>query len=171
MVNKKALISTKVQRYMLIDVAILALFYYVPAWSHELHFPLYIFEPMRLSLFCGLILSKNYKNGYFLALTLPFFSFAVSSHPVFLKCMIMAIELVLNVYLIKVFINIFNKLFISVCLSIFLSKVIYYVLKSCMVSSGLLIVGLVDTPIMIQLFVTFFISFIYSISIKYQNCK
>lgn len=171
MVNEKALISTKVQRYVLIDVAILALFYYVPAWSHRLHLPLYIFEPMRLSLFCGLILSKNYKNGYFLAITLPFFSYAVSSHPVFLKCMIMAIELVLNVYLIKLFKDVVSQLFLTACLSIFISKVVYYVLKYCLVSTGLLTVGLVDTPIMIQVFVVFFISFIYSVSIKYQNSK
>lgn len=169
MENAKALINANVQRYVLIDVVILALFYYMPAWSHELNFPLYIFEPMRLSLFCGLILSKNYKNGYFLAITLPFFSYAVSSHPVFLKCTIMALELVLNVYLIKVFKNIVSQLFITVFLSIFISKMVYYVLKYCMVSTGLLTVGLVDTPIMIQLLVTFFISFIYSISIKHQK--
>ena len=81
------------------DFAALALIFVLPALSHLTSVPFYLADPMRLAVLGALIASRNWKNSLALALALPLVSFALSGHPVYPKCLIIAAELAVNVAL------------------------------------------------------------------------
>jgi hypothetical protein len=117
----------------------------------------------------GLLLATNKTNAYFLALTLPIFSFFMSGHPVFPKNILIAAELMTNVFL---FVLLSEKLqywkngyniFVSMFLSIFLSKIVYYGLKYLFIYFGLLGMGLISTGIGIQITIMLILSLVFSL--------
>jgi hypothetical protein len=56
--------------YLFIDFVIIAFIYFLPALSHFIAIPFYLFEPMRLGLiFC--IINTNRINSILVALTIP----------------------------------------------------------------------------------------------------
>ena len=83
----------------LTDAVALLFVYLVPTLSHLTSLPFYMIDPMRGAVLGALLVSKDWKNGLVLALSLPLFSFAVSGHPVFPKCLLIAAELSVNVLL------------------------------------------------------------------------
>lgn len=133
----------------LLDVSALACIYFLPALSHMFGIKLYLLEPMRLMLVLALVHTHR-KNAFLLALTLPLFSFVVSAHPVFLKSLLIAAELTVNVAL---FYLLLKRLptFIAIFGAIWMSKLFYYGLKYV----GILLVwpgdSLVGTPLPLQL--------------------
>jgi len=76
-------IKSNIKTYI-IDFSLLIFIYFIPAISHLLAFPVYYFDPMRIALVVALIHTSK-KNSFIIALTLPLFSFIISSHPQFIK--------------------------------------------------------------------------------------
>ncbi|HOI00245.1 MAG TPA: hypothetical protein PLE85_06835 [Bacteroidales bacterium] len=134
----------------ILDAAAIALVYFMPALSHLLQFPLYLIEPMRIAVILA-VLHTRPVNAYFLALTLPAFSFAVSAHPHFYKALLISAELLLNVWLFYFIRKRQQNDLTAIALSVVLSKVVYYGLKALFISALLLPQGpLVSTPLWIQ---------------------
>jgi hypothetical protein len=104
---------------------------------------------MRFFVLISLASEKRW-NSYFLALTLPLFSFAIASHPVGWKSIIILLELTANVYLFEVFSKRIKYIFLSVICSIIASKIFYYVLKILFVRFYLIDGDIISTPLLIQ---------------------
>lgn len=135
---------------LLIDFSALAFIYLAPTFSHLLSLPVYFIEPMRLMLILALAHTTK-RNAYLLALTLPLFSFLISSHPVFIKMILISFELVVNVYIFYLLKDRMAKVFPAILMSIIASKVIYYAIKYVLIYAALLSSGLISTPILIQI--------------------
>ena len=85
-------------RLLVSDLVLILFIYLIPTLSHLISIPLYIFDPMRIAIvFC--IIYTNRRNTFLIALTVPLFSFIVSSHPVFYKSLLVALELFVNILL------------------------------------------------------------------------
>lgn len=107
------------------DVLILTAIYFVPSFSHMLSWPLYLLEPIRIALILAVAHTRK-ENAYFMALTIPVFSYLVSGHPYAEKMLIISLELAANVWLFF-FLNKRIRLpFISMALAVVLSKALYY---------------------------------------------
>lgn len=135
-------------RSIVIDILALAFIYFVPTISHLLNVPIYLVEPMRIMLILA-IAHTTKKNAYIIALTLPLFSFLISSHPNIFKAVIMTMELVLNVWLFYELAKRANQ-FVAMLSSIVLSKIFYYLLKFGLISFAVLQTDLISTPIYLQ---------------------
>ena len=85
---------TNVKTY-LIDFSLLLFIYFLPAISHLFAFPVYYLDPMRIALVVALIHTSK-KNSFLIALTLPLFSFLISSHPQLIKSFLLSAELIIN---------------------------------------------------------------------------
>ena len=134
----------------LIDFSILLFIYFLPALSHLFSFPVYYLDPMRIALVIGLIHTSK-KNTYLIALTLPLFSFLISSHPQFVKSLLLSAELIINISLFFLFKEKIKNVFTSLLLSIIISKVIYYLLKFAFINYALLDDKLFSTPYYFQI--------------------
>jgi hypothetical protein len=139
-----------ISKSLLIDIVGLAIVYFVPTLSHLLRVPLYLVEPMRLMLIIA-IAHTTRRNAFIIALTLPLFSFVWSGHPVFLKSLLITIELVLNVWLFYVLARYWRSYFAAILVSIVASKLIYYLMKYGLINAALLDSQLISTSIYIQL--------------------
>ncbi|MBE0647810.1 MAG: hypothetical protein IH596_08505 [Bacteroidales bacterium] len=144
-----------------IDSGALLFIYLVPSISHLLSLPVYLIEPMRLMLILALVHTSK-KNAYLLALTMPLFSFLISSHPVVPKMMLITFELVFNVFLFYLLTKRMKYLFPAILLSILISKIAYYLIKFGLIQMTVLDSELVSTPITIQvIMVILFSSYVY----------
>ena len=141
----------------LFDATAILVIYLVPTISHLLSFPVYLFEPMRIMLFISLAHFRK-SNAYLIALTLPLFSYLVSSHPLPPKMVLITLELMLNVYLFFFIRDKLKNIFAASFLSILLSKSVYYLLKFGLLSFAILEGSLVSTPLYIQLIVSVLLS-------------
>jgi hypothetical protein len=139
-------------RTVLLDMMAITFIFFVPALSHMLNVPVYLIEPMRIMLILALVHTSK-TNAYILAIGLPLFSFLVSAHPVFMKMVLIAAELSLNVWLFYILKKRMN-IFFAVMSSVLLSKVAYYVAKFALLNFALLKGGLISTPIYIQAVMT-----------------
>ncbi len=151
--------TIKFKKLAIWDIVILGIIYLVPSLSHLFSIQLYLLDPMRIVLLGSLLFFRDYKNAYFLAFTLPLFSFIVGGHPIFLKSLLISFELFTNVGLLVVFINKGKTTFIKILLSIIISKLLYYVVKYVVIVTGLWETQLVSTALWAQLFVAIVISF------------
>ena len=135
----------------LIDVALLACLYLLPSLSHATALPLYMFEPMRVTLIIALLFTHR-ANAYFIAFTIPLASAMITGHPVPFKALLMGIELSIlvasYVYLVQ---TARIPAFVALTAAILLSEVIYYTMKFAALGAGLLSGGLVSTPLQTQL--------------------
>ncbi|MCU0344384.1 MAG: hypothetical protein MUF28_11270 [Ignavibacterium sp.] len=134
----------------LIDFFLLLMIYFLPAISHLFAFPVYYLDPMRIALVIALVHTSK-KNAYIIALTLPLFSFLISSHPQIIKSFLLSAELVINLSLFFLLKDKLKNVFTSLFLSIVISKVIYYSLKFALISLTLLNDRLFSTPLYFQL--------------------
>lgn len=154
--------SIKYNRTILIDILFVVFIYMVPTISHLLRFPLYMLDPMRLSVLGSYLILRSRYNALILAFTLPLVSFLLSGHPIICKNVIIAIELALNVLIIdglmKTRLNMFSIVFIS----IIMSKIVYYILKYILISYGLLRTTIIDTNLLIQFGVAILLSILFS---------
>lgn len=137
-------------KVLLLDLVAIVFVYFIPALSHLTALPFYLIEPMRIMIILAMA-HTNRSNAMVLALTLPLFSFAVSGHPELPKVFLMMFELALSVglfYFLKRFLA--NTIVVAL-VSIIASKMVYYLLKYVFISSALLDMSLISTPIWIQL--------------------
>ncbi len=136
-------------RAIAFDVFAIAFIYMVPTISHMLSIKLYLLEPMRLMLIFSLVHTRK-PNAYILALTLPFFSYFISAHPVFVKSALIAIELSVMVFVFYALVERMHKL-AAIFVSIWASKLLYYGLKYIAIITVLPSEPLVGTPLLLQL--------------------
>ena len=136
-------------RAIAFDVFAIAFIYMVPTISHMLSIKLYLLEPMRLMLIFALVHTRK-PNAYILALTLPFFSYFISAHPVFVKSALIAIELSVMVFVFYALVERMHKL-AAIFVSIWASKLLYYGLKYIAIITVLPSEPLVGTPLLLQL--------------------
>jgi len=148
-----ALSKPRSATYILFDLVAITFIYFVPAISHMLSIPLYLLEPMRIILILALVHTHK-VNAYVLAATLPFFTFLVSGHPILPKAFLISAELVLNVFLFFTLLRFFKVKFTAIVSSIILSKLAYYVAKFLLIQTAVLEMGLISTPLWIQLAMT-----------------
>jgi len=110
-----------------LDMAALAVVYFTPFIARLLHLPFYMIEPMRLMVVLSIAHSGR-LNSYLLALTLPAFSWAVTGHPELLEMLVMTVEMIANVFLYYHLIRKSDSVFLSMIISIVVSKVLCYAL-------------------------------------------
>ncbi len=84
-------ILRKHSNVILMDVALLAVLYLLPSFSHLTALPLYRFEPMRAALIVALLFT-NRANTYFIAFTIPLASALITGHPLPLKAVLMGMN-------------------------------------------------------------------------------
>ncbi len=104
---------------------------------------------MRIALVVALIHTSK-KNSFLIALTLPLFSFLISSHPQFIKSFLLSAELLLNLAFFFLLKEKIKNVFTSMLASIIISKAIYYLLKFTFISFALLDDSLFSTPYYFQ---------------------
>ncbi|MCF0176828.1 MAG: hypothetical protein HUJ94_08315 [Bacteroidales bacterium] len=151
-------ISRKTLSLGLADFLAVLFVYMVPTLSHLTSAPLYLLDPMRIAVIGSLIFTRNWKNSLALALTLPLFSYAVGAHPVMVKSLLIAFELSANVLLFAGASKLLKNKGVAMFASIVFSKVLYYVAKFAVISSGLLGTSLVSTQPWIQACVALLLS-------------
>jgi len=134
----------------LIDFALLLFIYFLPAISHLFAFPVYYLDPMRIALVVALIHTSK-KNSFLIALTLPLFSFIISSHPQLIKSFLLSTELLLNLAFFFLLKDKLKNVFVSLLASIIISKAIYYLLKFAFINFALLNDSLFSTPYYFQI--------------------
>lgn len=148
----------RIENVLIWDLAALGLMYLLPTMTHFLSFPLYRLEPMRCVLLINLLILGNQKNAYFMAVTLPLFSFVVASHPVLLKSIVMVVELTVNIFVFEYLSKRKTNNVITMFLSIVISKVVYYSLKIWCIGAGILDANIIDTNLVTQLLVAIMLS-------------
>ncbi|MGE5432368.1 MAG: hypothetical protein ACM3QX_14900 [Syntrophomonadaceae bacterium] len=164
MENILALVKTKEGiKNVLLDIIALAFIYFVPAISHMFSIPFYLIEPMRIMLILSMAHSGK-LNSFFIAFSLPLFSFLISSHPSAEKSILLTAEMAMNVWLYYEFSRKFNG-FYSALIAIGIGKVFYYALKYTFILLGILDSELITTPIYLQVITMLVLSgYIYLIS-------
>lgn len=154
----------------LYDLTAILVIYLIPAFSHLVSYPLYLFDPMRIVLFISIAHFRK-QNAYFIALSLPLFSFLLSGHPLLPKMMIMTAELTLNVYLFFLIKKLIGYNFLSAFLSIIVSKCAYYLMKYGLIRMAFLEGDLISTPPHYQLIVSILMSFYIMIFLQKKQNK
>ena len=150
--------STLISKSIIIDLVLLGVIYLLPTISHFLVFPLYLLEPMRIVIFASIILSRNKYNSCLLAVTIPLFSYFFGAHPVFLKSILIGIELLINVLLFWTLLQRWKNVFYVTFISIFVAKLVYYALKYMCVTFGWIHLDIISTSIPLQILVACIIS-------------
>lgn len=144
-----ALPQQETAKAAILDFLILTALYLLPTISHLLAFPVYLFEPMRIGIVLVLAYTSR-RNAYILALTLPVFSYIVAAHPVFVKALLIGVEMTLNIWVFYALTKRINNTFAAMAISILASKIVYYAAKYVLISTGLLVSELVSTPFIYQ---------------------
>lgn len=160
--------KTKRIRYLTADIFLICFIYLVPSLSHMTSIPFYLFDPMRLAIVFCIIYTDN-KNSILIALTLPLISLLISSHPVFIKSIIISAELLINVLAFYFFYKRQKNLFVSMFISIFFAKVFYYSAKIAFLNFGLIKGNLISTPLWMQFIVMLILSIYALIAFKGEN--
>ena len=122
-----------ISKSLVFDLLALAFVYFVPALSHLSSIPIYLIEPMRIMLIMVIAYTSR-RNAFLIALTLPLFSFLITSHPVLPETLIMTAELMINVGLFYFLSSKLKNYFLGMLLSIIASKVFYFALKYVLIS-------------------------------------
>lgn len=136
-------------RILYFDIMAFALITFLPAISHMLSVPLYLFEPMSILLILSIVHTSK-KNSFIIAAALPIISFVLSAHPAFFKVILIASELALTVGLFYFINRRIKNMFVVTVITILISKVYYYIGKFLLIKLTLIEGELVSTPLYIQ---------------------
>ena len=142
--------SAQVKTY-LIDLLLISFIYFLPALSHLVAFPIYYLDPMRIALVITLAHTAK-RNSYLIALTLPLFSFLISSHPQVIKSLLISGELIANLLIFFFISKKIKNIIVSFSISIIISKTLYYSFKYFLINLGMINDSLFSTPIYFQIF-------------------
>jgi len=145
------------------------LVYFLPELSGLLNIPFYLFEPMRVVVIISLVHTSR-NNSYLLAVLLPLISFVFSNHPSIAKSFILSGDLLLNVFLFYFLKKSYN-VFLSMALSIILSKLAYYLAKYLLIQFSMIDGGLISTPLYIQLIIIVVLSSYSYLAVKLKAKK
>ncbi len=160
--------SNEVVKKSAFNILLVSVVFFIPTISHLVDFPLYLFDPMRVAIILAIIFTSR-NNAFLLALTLPAFSFFVSSHPYFLKAALITSELVMNIYIFYLLFSIWKKYFWSMLAGILIAKIFYYIAKYIFISSNLIDSNLISTPLLLQLGLAVILSILLDIAMLYKN--
>ncbi|NCQ19150.1 MAG: hypothetical protein GW805_12600 [Ignavibacteria bacterium] len=149
-------------RTVVVDFLALSVIYLLPTLSHLTGIPFYYLEPMRIVVLLSLMVTHRW-NSLMLALTIPLFSFLIASHPAMFKVLLVTIDLTLNILLFLFFVKRLKETFVSVFLSIGISKIFYYLLKYTFIQFNLLDGDLVTTSLYIQIILMVLLSFVVAL--------
>lgn len=149
-------------RTILIDVIIVTLLCVTPTVSHFTGFSFYYWEPMRIALFAGVLLVRDKRNGYMLAVLLPFSSMIISGMPIPAICALMIVELLFNLFLFHHISQCTNNVFVGMFAGILFSKVVFHLCKWGMMILGLLPVGHIIMNWQIQLIVSVLLAVVFA---------
>jgi len=156
-------------RTVLFDLIAITAIAFLPAISHMISFPLYLLEPMRILLILS-IAHTSKRNAFIIAAALPVLSFLLSGHPVLFKMFLIISEMMLNVGFFFYLSTKINNSFVAAFASIAGAKVYYYILKSILMSFGLIAGDYVATSLYLQVIValvlSIYIFFVYGRSEK-----
>jgi hypothetical protein len=144
-------------KFFLIDIGAVLVVYFLPEISSLLDIQLYLFEPIRVIIVLSMVHSSK-KNAYLLALLLPILSFLLSNHPSITKTFILTGDLLLNIFLYFKLNEFYKNKFLSMAVSIIISKAAYYLVKYLLFKFSLLEGSLIATPIYIQLLIVIILS-------------
>ena len=134
------------------DLSVLAMILMIPGISHVTNMPLYYLEPMRFFLLTSWFITRSKANTVTLSLVIPFFSWLISGHPLFIKGLLISSELLVNGVILVFCLQKRWNLFLSLLGSTIVSKACYYLLKYIAISFGFLDMELISTDFRIQLF-------------------
>jgi len=167
MKSAAAIFSFDNLKLILTDILVLACVYLIPTIAHFTPFPLYLIDPMRMLMLASYLVSRNNFNTYFIAFTIPLFSFFVGGHPVFYKAILISLELLSNIFLL-IFLLKTTKLTVPVILliSIIASKGLYYLFKFAFIKLEFIDGKLITTGIFIQIITVLIITIIFSLFYK-----
>jgi hypothetical protein len=116
-----------VRKGLLLDIVALVVVFFTPKIGEYIHLPFWMIEPMRLMVILSIAHSTR-ANSFLLAFVLPVFSWAVSGHPEFFKMIVITGEITINVFLFYLLIRKIDSVFLSMIISIVVSKVICYII-------------------------------------------
>lgn len=151
-------IKSEIKTY-LVDLGLLFFIYMIPSISHLFAFPIYYLDPMRIALVVSLMFTSR-KNSLLIALTLPIFSFAISSHPQITKSILLSAELILNLSIFFLLSKSIKNIFTAFLLSVLITKIFYYLAKYALISFSLIDDKLFSTPIYFQIGIAVLLSLI-----------
>jgi len=149
MVTASQLLKITNTRTLYFDITAFALITFLPAISHIVSVPLYLFEPMSILLILSIVHTSR-KNSFIIAAALPIISYLLSSHPAFYKVILIATELALTVSLFSYINQRLKNMFVVTVATILISKVYYYIGKFLLIKLILIEGELVSTPLYIQ---------------------
>ena len=155
--NSTAILTEKNTDSIIFDLFALIVITLVPPLSHMFSIPFYMIDPMRIMLVLAFVHTSK-RNAYILAMLLPLFSFLISTNTVMIKMILIGSELSINVWLFYFLQKKLNNDFMSMLLSILLSKIYYYPMKLGLIATGLLNGIFFDTPFYLQAIVAFALS-------------
>ena len=160
--------SSEVVKRSAFNILLITAIYFIPSISHIINFPLYLLDPMRIAVILSIIFTSR-NNTFLLALTLPVFSFVVSSHPYLIKAVLISSELFINVWIFYLLFSIWKKYFWSMLAGIFVAKIFYYAAKYILISFNLIDNSLISSPLLFQLGVAVVLSILLDIVMIRQN--
>jgi hypothetical protein len=160
--------SSEVAKRSAFNILLITAIYFIPSISHIINFPLYLLDPMRIAVILSIIFTSR-NNTFLLALTLPVFSFVVSSHPYLIKAVLISSELFINVWIFYLLFNIWKKYFWSMLAGVFVAKIFYYAAKYILISFNLIDNSLISSPLLFQLGVAVVLSILLDIVMIRQN--
>ena len=156
--------SVKVQslwRVSAIDALLLTVACLVPTVSHLLAWPLYQLNPMLLVLLAGMLLVRDRRNAYLLAVLLPVVSMLAVGMPTPLKAVCMVAEYA-SVVFVSGLLQGWDKRFVgtlgAMLVAMLASKVVYYLLKALLLAPAVLI----STSVALQLAVVAVAATVYA---------
>ena len=164
--------SVKVQslwRIAAIVVLLLTLACLVPTVSHLLAWPLYYLNPMLLVLLAGMLLVRDRRNAYLLAVLLPVVSMLAVGMPTPLKAVCMVAEYA-SVVFVSGLLQRWNDRFVgtlgAMLVAMLTGKAVYYLLKALILAPAVL----VSTPVTVQLAVVVVAATLYAtVKLKIKN--
>lgn len=149
--NTKPLFNNYIVRLAVSDALLIAALCLLLMLAHTVTFPFHIFEPMRLAVLVGLLWGASRKNALLLAVAVPFCTLFVSGLPAFPKCLLISVELLANMFFFIWSSGRMRSVFLSMLLSILLSKAVYYMLKWILISTLFPAQPLIGTGFGVQL--------------------
>ena len=164
--------SVKVQslwRVAAIDALLLTVACLVPTVSHLLAWPLYYLNPMLLVLLAGMLLVRDRRNAYLLAVLLPVVSMLAVGMPAPLKALCMVAEYA-SVVFVSGLLQRWNDRFVgtlgAMLVAMLAGKAVYYLLKALILAPAVL----VSTPVTVQLAVVVVAATLYAtVKLKIKN--
>ena len=164
------ILSEKNTNSIIFDLFALIVITLLPPLSHMFSIRFYMLEPMRVMLVLSFVHTTK-RNAFILSVLLPLFSFLISSNTLLLKMILIGSELTLNVWLFYLIQKKLNNDFMSMLLSILLSKIYYYLMKMGLIATGLLSGNIFDTPFYLQAIVALALSLYTFLILKGMKSK